>query len=138
MNQYRISSAKMWFDINRQFDKSGGVYILKCSNEDNTFEPIPINRLLKSDKEGILYIGKANCFTNRVADLKKSLSPEYTSSSHECGARYKSNELFLKKLPFNRLFVELHKSDNPRILEGKFLEKYEREFGELPPFNRSS
>jgi len=138
MSQYKISSTTMWFDIEKEFQTSGGIYILKCSNKDKSFEPIPINRLLKSDKEGILYIGNTSCFTDRVATLKKSLSPKHVSSSHKCGVKYKSNELFIKKLPFNCLYIELHHSNNPREMEKEFLEKYEKEFGELPPFNRSN
>jgi hypothetical protein len=136
---YAIFSSDMWHEINEEFGKKGGVYLLKCSNKSQELQDvIAINRLLKTDSEGILYIGKASSFLVRVAELKKSISPDYESSSHECGARYKSNPLISAKFPFKNLFVKLIPSDDPRSLEFELLSKYEREFGELPPLNRCS
>jgi len=137
MKQYSISPESMWHQINNEFSESGGVYILKCLKEiDNS--PLSINRLLANDKKGILYIGKANCFTDRVADLKKSISPDYSSGSHECGSRYKNNENIQKAFPYEGLHIELIGSENPRQTESVLLEEYEKTFGELPPLNRSS
>lgn len=138
MNRFRISSETMWHEINDQFKETGGVYILKCSTDTNNFVPAHINRLLTSDDNGILYIGKANSFIDRVAELKKSISPQYNSSSHECGSRYKDNPGISKKLPYNQLFIELVGSDNPRDTEEQLLQRYQDEFGELPPLNRVS
>ncbi|PHS36921.1 MAG: hypothetical protein COB07_11905 [Sulfurovum sp.] len=73
-----------------------------------------------------------------MPNLKKSISPDYNSSSHECGSRYKSNGTFKEKLPYDNLYLELQGNDNPKNLEKKLLEEYEKEFGELPPFNRVS
>ena len=137
-NMIKISSEKMWDYINEKFDQNGGVYILKCSESINDFSPIKINRFLGNDEDGVLYIGKANCFLDRVANLKKSISPNYKSSSHECGSRYKSSEKIKSKFPFDKLYVQLSGSSNPLELEKKYLKKYEDKFGELPPFNRVS
>ena len=137
MEQFKISSETMWYDINSKFDKKGGVYILKCFDSENTSTPLSINRFLKKDSKGILYIGMANEFLDRVANLKKSISPKYNSNSHECGVRYKSNQSIQDKYPFQNLYLELIGSDSPRDLEYDLIKKYEEEFGELPPFNRS-
>jgi len=134
--QVKIADNKMWDLINEKFQNSGGVYILKCSTSYTYFTPSTINRLLDCDKNGILYIGKANSFIDRVPNLKKSISPQYKSTSHECGTRYKSNEVFKDKLPYDHLYLELYSSDNPIVLEKEFLKNYEDSFGELPPFNR--
>lgn len=136
MKKFIISSKNMWHEINDQFNNGGGVYILKCLRSADSLTPVPINRLLGSDKDGTLYIGKANCFTDRVAELKKSISPDYSSGSHECGSRYKSNDIFSKELPYENLYIELIGSDNPRETEASKLKEYEKQYGELPPFNR--
>ena len=138
MEQFKISSETMWDDINAKFGKQGGVYKLKCDESKNSFIPLSVNRFLKNDNEGVLYIGMAKEFLDRVPNLKKSISPNYKSSSHECGARYKSNQSIQDKYPFENLYIELIGSDDPRDLESDLIRKYEVEFGELPPFNRSS
>jgi hypothetical protein len=137
LKQYAIPPEGMWYEINNEFGDSGGVYVLKCINESNNL-PITINRLLAHDEQGILYIGKANCFTDRVAELKKSISPDYSSGSHECGSRYKNNENIQKAFPYKNLHIELIGSENPRQTESELLQEYETTFGELPPLNRSS
>lgn len=129
----------MWDEINKSLGTQGGIYLLKCSDACSKSQgAIAINRLLKLDTDGILYIGKANSFLMRVAELKKSISPGYESSSHECGVRYKSNPSISEKFPFENLFVELITSEAPRALESELISKYERDFGELPPLNRCS
>lgn len=137
MGQFKISSETMWDDINDKFGKKGGVYILKCFDSENTSTPLPVNRFLKKDSEGILYIGMANEFLDRVPNLTKSISPNYKSSSHACGVRYKSNQSIQDRYPFENLYLELIGSDNPRVTESDLLKKYEEIFGELPPLNRS-
>ena len=61
----------MWHEINDRFNNGGGVYILKCLRSADSSAPIPIDRLLGSDNDGTSHIGKANRFTDRVAELKK-------------------------------------------------------------------
>lgn len=129
---------KMWYKIDSEFNTNGGVYILKCSKEMDSFVPIAVNRLLADDKDGILYIGKANTFINRVIDLKKSISPQYNSNSHECGTRYKMHKGLQEKFPFQNLYIELYGDENPLELEKILLTEYESTFGELPPINRVS
>ena len=136
LKQYMISPEDMWYEINNEFGGSGGVYVLKSISDTNNL-PITINRLLGNDVQGILYVGKANCFTDRVAELKKSIAPDYASDSHECGSRYKNNSNIQKAFPFESLCIELIRSGNPRQAELEMLKKYEESFGELPPLNRS-
>lgn len=124
----------MWHEINDIHGESGGVYILRCGDE----KPISTSRLLANDEEGTLYIGKAKSFIKRVADLKKSISPEYNSCSHECGARYKSHSGIAKIFPYEQLYLNLVASDEPREAESDLLKRYEEKFGELPPLNRVS
>ncbi len=134
----KFSDEKMWHKIDEEFNENGGVYILKCSTETNNFIPMSTNRLIECDKNGILYIGKANSFIDRVIDLKKSISFKYNSSSHECGVRYKAHKKLQDKFPFENLYIELYGNNEPLKLEKIYLREYELAFGELPPINRVS
>ena len=134
----KFSDEKMWHKIDNEFNTNGGVYILKCSTGINNFIPVSTNRLVERDKNGILYIGKANSFIDRVIDLKKSISPQYNSTSHECGVRYKAHKKLQVKFPFENLYIELYRDEKPLELEKIFLTEYEASFGELPPINRVS
>ncbi len=135
MTDFRISDTKFWYKINDTFGNSGGIYILKSFNNDGSVRRT--NRLLTQDNEGIIYIGKAQSFLNRVIELKKSLSPEHSSSNHECGYRHKNHSGISDKFPYDSLFVTLIHSDNPKELESSKLAEYQLKFGELPPLNHS-
>lgn len=137
MRDFLVSANEFWHEINDAFENAGGVYILKSYEEDGK-TPKKVNRLLDSDKDGVLYIGKASSFLDRVIELKKSLSPKHRSSNHECGARYKQHDDLPLQLPYSRLFVTLEQTSNSRELESEQLKKYQDKFGELPPLNRSS
>lgn len=130
----RISFENFWHNINDNFKTGGGIYILSCT--DQMGNTIRIGRLLGEDPDGILYIGKADTFLNRVIELKKSLSPKHVSQSHECGARHKSNEAISQRFPYDQLQIDLIADDNPRVAEQKALASYLTRYGELPPFNR--
>lgn len=129
-----VSSDKFWYEINDTFGSDGGIYMLYC--EDKQGQVIPVARLLGEDHDGILYIGMATSFLDRVIELKKSLSPEYISSGHECGVRYKSNIAIAKKFPFSMLRLTLVATDEPRKAEQEALSNYLNKFGEFPPLNR--
>lgn len=121
----RISDIDFGNIIHSKLAGKGGVYrIFSQSNQ----KPQKIGRLLESDDSGTLYIGKADLFTNRAIELKKSTDPEYTSSSHEFGSRYKKlnelNEKITKTYPYETLYAELIESENPRGKEKELLEKY--------------
>lgn len=130
---FSISDTKLWNKINDNFSKEGGIYkIIATENE----KPVPIQRLLEVDNDGILYIGKTNSFLERVIILKTASDPEYNSSNHEFGLRYKAHPLLKSKFPYDKLFVYLEKSDNPEKTESEELRMYYLKFGELPPLNR--
>tara|TARA_R110002096_G_C14284665_1_gene696923 strand:- start:51 stop:467 length:417 start_codon:yes stop_codon:yes gene_type:complete len=133
--KYKISDSQLWYKIESDFKVNGGIYKLFCVNDNN--EIIETNRLLKTDPNGILYIGKATSFLDRVITLKKSISPDYNSENHECGIRYKSSDLIKVKFPFQNLSIELNGYAEIHSKEKELLDYYEREFGELPPLNRN-
>ena len=136
MDKYFISDPEMTNSIISKFGNSGGVYMLKC--DDGNGQPISINRMLEKDKEGVLYIGKADNFSDRVATLKKSIAPIYKSDTHECGVRYKNNDRISDAFPFEQLYLTLIPSEEPRSVELVEITSYEKNHGELPPLNRSA
>ena len=130
----KISSDRFWYDINDTFGDGGGVYVLSCVDEKGTI--IPVSRLLAVDSEGVIYIGMAKSFLDRVIELKKSLSPEHSSKGHECGSRHKSHSLICERFPYEGLQVDLISAEGPRVAEQNALNTYVEKYGELPPLNR--
>lgn len=133
----RIASTDFWERVESSFGVSGGVYKLACLRAVDSCEIIPVQRLLGEDAGGVLYIGMAESFIDRVIDLKKSLSPTHRSKRHECGVRMKEHVAISEAFPYDRLVVSLISSDAPRTLESKELKDYFTAFGELPPLNRT-
>ena len=127
-----IADSDFWNKINNLFQDGGGVYKIIAVQDG---QRITINRFLGYDKNGILYIGKANSFLDRVINLKKSISPDYKGASHICGRRYKSNPNIARQFPFSNLFIELIRSDRPDEFETELLNDYRLVFGEVPPLN---
>jgi hypothetical protein len=134
--QALLARSELWQEIHDRFGDKGGIYTLSCLSQDDSRKVVPINRLLAEDAEGLLYIGMARSFLDRVINLKKSLSPEHVSQAHDCGVRYKGSETIQARFPYDRLLVTLTASDAPREAERAVLDRYKRRFGELPPLNR--
>lgn len=128
-----IADINLWNKINEHFDNRGGIYKVIAVKDD---VPVTINRFLGSDKDGVLYIGKALSYLDRVINLKKSTAPKYKSSNHEFGVRYKQHPSIKIHFPFETLYVKLEQSDTPDEYEYTELRKYFDTFGELPPLNR--
>jgi hypothetical protein len=132
MTLIHLADSGFWNTINDQHQITGGIYkIIAIQNGQR----IPVNRFLGTDNSGILYIGKATSFVDRVINLKKSISPDHKGSSHICGRRYKSNPNIAKKFPYDILYIELIPGDNPQELERNLLAEYVTTFGEVPPLN---
>ena len=134
--RFTISVDTFWYDIKAQHGERGGIYVLSCLDETGCTQKI--HRLLGEDPEGVLYIGKASSFLDRVIELKKSLSPLHESRGHECGARHKEHQGISAQFPYERLQIQLIAADDPRGAETKALQQYIEKFGELPPLNRVS
>jgi hypothetical protein len=128
----KINSQDFWEHINNQHQQNGGVYkIIAVRNG----ERVPVNRFLGTDVNGVLYIGKATSFIDRVIELKKSIAPDYNGTGHICGRRYKANPNIVKLFPYDILHIELFQTDKPEELERNFLTEYANIFGEVPPLN---
>ncbi len=128
----QISDNNFWYTIVEKYHNKGGVYkVIAVRNGERR----PIERLLSTDKEGVLYIGNTTSFLNRIVILKKSTAPGYISSTHEFGTQYKEHPLIQLKFPFDELFIDLKPHENPEEFERRELKKYYEKFGEMPPFN---
>jgi len=132
IKEYQLSSKKLHNEINNDFQQKGGAY--KLLVKDNN-KALPINRFLGTDKDGILYIGKATSYLNRVLALKKTIDPNLKSKSHICGRRYNKNEKIIEQFPYINLFVQLIEDQYPEIKERELIDEYFNKYGEVPPLN---
>jgi hypothetical protein len=132
MKYYKLDSKTLYQDIIAIHKEAGGVYKLVCLKQD---EVVQLARVLSVDDEGVLYIGKANSFVDRVINLKKTLLPNYQSESHICGRRYNANTRMKEIFPVESLYVCLEQSEDSATLESQLLESYFQKFGEVPPLN---
>jgi hypothetical protein len=94
----------------------------------------PIKRLKGKDKNGILYIGKGDIFSNqtRIGQFINSING--TENDHGAGVRYRE---FQELYPLESLKLKVELINNSRTIEAERLIAYQKEFGELPPLNRS-
>jgi len=129
---FHIADKHFWDKIDDLYKEKGGVYKM-IAVEDK--KRITIKRFLGYDQSGVLYIGKATSFLDRVINLKKSISPNLAGTSHICGRRYKANPNIAIQFPFMNLYIELIQDDEPEELEKKLLKEYRITFGEVPPLN---
>lgn len=132
MKEYLLSSENLWNEINDDFKDKGGAYKLFCKENGKVKE---IARLLDIDKDGILYIGKAISYLDRVINLKKTMHPEMKSDSHICGRRYNKNDKIKEAFPYSNLYIHLIGHEKPEEMERKLIDEYFEKFGEVPPLN---
>jgi len=137
MMKARIASPDFWYQVNEHFGTGGGIYMLSCMHSEKAEEPMAVERLLGEDQDGVLYIGMALSFLDRVINLKKSLSPQHISRAHECGARYKGHSGICHRFPYERLLITFDGAGDARAAEREALQTYMQKFGELPPLNRA-
>jgi hypothetical protein len=114
-----------------------GVYILFALDERKN--PIPLNRVLETDSEGILYIGQTSKqdFKKRVDMLRRVLSPLKKSTAHSGAKNYKQIKKLQEKFPVDVLHIRIIASDTPKNTETELIETYRQQFGEVPPLNGS-
>lgn len=111
---------------------------MHCFGDDKRNKVLPVQRVLDIDEEGVLYIGKATVFADRVVNLKKSILRKFQGTSHICGRRFKLeiHESLREKFPEERLCISFEPTDAPESAERNALITYAKRFGELPPLNR--
>lgn len=111
-----------------------GVYLIHSYNNQI---PIRLNRVLDTDVEGVLYIGKSENIRERLRMLWRVLNPKLKATAHTFGTKYNANKKLMKAFPLNSLYVSYRITNAPKTLESELLENYFAKFGEVPPFNSS-
>jgi hypothetical protein len=114
--------------------ESAGVYHI-YSYKDK--KPLKINRVLRLDNEGVLYIGKSDNLRERLRILKKNIIKKPQVSTHTFGKKHNENKRLQKAFPLASLFVKYQISEDSKKLEKDLLDQYFQKFGEVPPFNSS-
>jgi hypothetical protein len=114
-----------------------GVYTLFALDYEG--KPIPLNRVLDVDNDGILYIGQTSKqdFKKRVDMLRRVLSPLKKSTGHSGAKNYKQIKKLQERFPLEMLYIKIEKSEEPKKRESQLIEEYRQKFGEVPPLNGS-
>jgi len=109
-----------------------GVYRIYLFNES----PLRIQRFLKTDDSGLIYIGAAektelvyrlSCFLNTIKNNKQN--------NHSAGFKVKTNKNLNSFITNNTLMYDVIIDLNAKKIEKNLIEKYKLEFGEVPPLN---
>ena len=110
-----------------------GVYLIHCLNA--AFDiPRSIRRMFVYDVQGILYIGSSKNIRERVQEFKDSVVGENTR--HSGGTTYSNIPIVEHHYPRKYLAISFKEIAEFKKEEKKYLEIYEKEFGELPPLNK--
>ena len=131
MEYIKLSDKLFWQSI----PPSSGVYFIYSLNDNGL--PIESQRLLGTDTEGVLYIGKSNNLRDRLRMLWRVLNPEYKTTAHTFGSKYNSYKILREYFPHDKFAIKFEESKLPLELEKKSLKYYLNTFGEVPPFNSS-
>ena len=130
MKPISLVEDRFWKNI----PEGGGVYKIHCIRDKM---PIKINRVLRLDNEGVLYIGKSNNLRERLRILRRNIIKKPQVSTHTFGKKHNENKRLQKAFPLNSLYVSYQITKEPKTLETDLLDKYSAKFGEVPPFNSS-
>lgn len=131
MAKIRISNSGFHFDV----PASGGIY--KIYSLDINDIPRPLPRVLGTDVDGILYIGKSDNLKDRVRMLWRVLQHDYRATGHTFGMNYKSLQVIQDAFPFDTLAIEYEEHPQPKQYEKNIIETYRQLYGEVPPLNGS-
>ena len=132
-----LTKDEFWQQREKAFSEDHEVtYVISCyQNEENkTKRSVP--RVLSNDKDGTLYIGKAENVM-RLVTLLLSIRPQNKGKGHPFGIRYKQNPKYKELYPYDLLAINLIPTKDSRITEKEIISKYIENYGELPPLNHS-
>jgi len=113
-----------------------GVYKIWVRTEKEL--PISIDRFCKSDKDGLLYIGrtKDQNLQIRLYQFYASAHPEMKTHNHSGAQKYFKRQIVRNKLGSHKLWFDYEANNNPKEREKELLEEYCKVFGEYPPLNK--
>ena len=113
-------------------DKQGVYKIFFYKNE----KPFPINRILKVDETGLIYIGctKKQGFEKRLNDFILSMKNQKTIN-HPGGNKIFKNKSLKDFFSDGKIMFEVFECFNPLDEEFNLIINYISEYGEKPPLN---
>jgi hypothetical protein len=129
----RITEAievEWWKQIRSE---SMGVYRLIALRKVDSLVPAELPRVCQVDETGTLSIGATESLMNRLGSLVKTQRVDYRSKPHRALC-----ERLAKDYPPEKLAFLWEVSKYPWVREQELHDRYEAEFGELPPMDRSS
>ncbi len=112
-----------------------GAYVVWCVKENGNPKPIP--RIFGEDQDGILFFGCTfrRFLNQRIGDFCKGVR---RGNAHIEGDRYHNLEYNKNGFPPESLRIGWRIDSNANACETKWLDEYEKEFGELSPLNYQS
>lgn len=112
-------------------DSKQGLYFIHWIKSNNF---VPIQRILGTDYNGLLYIGKSTNLGKRINNLIVNLK-DPSKLKHHFSIKYHKTPLVSLFIKINELGLIIKPFNNPKEYEEKYLLDYNSKFGELPPFN---
>jgi len=109
----------------------------------------PIDRLLRQDPTGTLYLGMAGHGKGNWSTLRTRIMDLANRRSHQVGDRWLFSEQLAKRFPWNSLLIQWafterrinyvgEETSGARAAESHLLQCYRDSFGEFPPFNEKN
>jgi hypothetical protein len=117
-----------------EIPEKAGVYFIHSYDNGH---PTGLNRVLGTDEEGVLYIGRSVNLRERLRMFWRVLDPKLKATAHTFGTKYNDNKKLWEAFPLKSLYVSYRITTEPKKLESELLDKYFSKYGEVPPFNSS-
>lgn len=125
---FRIDTKKT-IDINTEL-KPGIYKIFWIKNG----QPQAISRILGEDKNGLLYIGKADGTVGERLNQFRCTA-FLNSTNHSAGLKYRKSEALKNAIKKEELLFVAEYCNEPLDTERKLIKKYRDFYGEVPPLN---
>ena len=108
-----------------------GVFVIGAGLQSG--KPVPIQRVLGRDTQGIIYVGEG-VLARKIGVLLNFVREDCDNRVH-FATEFFANMCLSRIFDSRFLLVRWCESENPRGAESKVLDSYMSEFGELPPGN---
>ena len=119
-------------DLNR-IPEGPGAYAVSLLNSE--FKPVVIDRILKPDKEGALYIGTApTILRRRLRQIGAGSHPDFSHKFRDIASRLTKRN---GTVNLGIVWLCCPTDRDARHAEAEALDRYLDYFGELPPLNRA-
>ena len=138
-----MCSGTSWIELNQgkcdyAILEKNGVYCIRMVGPNG--KPIPIPRIAGKDCSGLIYIGRSGLSTSKTKRTIAERLREFQNKKHSGGRAYDDLKAILERCcryKNHRLQAQSRFMSDCKIhdCEAKLINKYYKEFGELPPCN---